>query len=108
MQMMNGSFQFFRHADFAATLVAFGIPADVFWPYFTGVVLLLIANKDYQGRAAATARARQGRCRSGVCSLRCRWECSGRSTWLTRPTSRKRFHPGCRRTYFGPIWWALL
>src|ERR1700693_4671543 len=42
MQMMNGSFQFFRHADFAATLVAFGIPADVFWPYFTGVVLLLI------------------------------------------------------------------
>ena len=40
--MLSGSLQFFRHADFAATLVAFGIPADVFWPYFTGVVLLVI------------------------------------------------------------------
>ena len=42
MHMLNGSFQLFRHADFAATLVAFGIPADVFWPYFTGVVLLVL------------------------------------------------------------------
>jgi uncharacterized membrane protein YphA (DoxX/SURF4 family) len=40
--MLNGSFQFFSHADFASTLLAFGIPADVFWPYFTGVVLLVI------------------------------------------------------------------
>src|SRR6202522_918344 len=42
MHMLNGSFQLFRHADFAVTLVAFGIPADVFWPYFTGVVLLVL------------------------------------------------------------------
>ena len=42
MQILNDSFQLFSHADLAATVVAFGIPADVFWPYFTGVVLLLI------------------------------------------------------------------
>jgi uncharacterized membrane protein len=40
--MLSGSFQLFSHADFAATLSVFGIPADVFWPWFTGVVLLLI------------------------------------------------------------------
>lgn len=40
--MLNCSFQFFRHADFASPLAPFGIPADVFWPYFTGVVLLVI------------------------------------------------------------------
>ena len=42
MHMLNGSFQLFSHADFAATLVVFGIPAEVFWPYLTGVVLLVI------------------------------------------------------------------
>jgi uncharacterized membrane protein len=42
MHTLNGSFQLFSHADFAVTLVAFGIPADVFWPWFTGVVLLII------------------------------------------------------------------
>ncbi len=42
MHMLNGGFQFFPHADFAVTLLAFGIPADVFWPYFIGVVLLVI------------------------------------------------------------------
>jgi len=42
MDMLNGSFQFFRHADFTVTLVAFGIPGEVFWPYFTGVVILVI------------------------------------------------------------------
>jgi uncharacterized membrane protein len=40
MHMLNGSFQLFWHA--AVTLVAFGIPAEVFWPWFTGVVLLVI------------------------------------------------------------------
>jgi uncharacterized membrane protein YphA (DoxX/SURF4 family) len=40
--MLSGSFQLFSHVDFAVTLVAFGIPADVFWPWFTGVVLLII------------------------------------------------------------------
>jgi uncharacterized membrane protein YphA (DoxX/SURF4 family) len=42
MHMLNGGFQLFSHADFAATLLAFGIPADVFWPYFTGTALLVI------------------------------------------------------------------
>jgi uncharacterized membrane protein len=42
MHMLSGSLQLFWHADFAATLVVFGIPADVFWPYFTGAVLLVI------------------------------------------------------------------
>lgn len=42
MHMLSGSFQLFRHADFAVTLVTFRIPANVFWPYFTGVVLLVI------------------------------------------------------------------
>jgi hypothetical protein len=42
MNMLNCSFQFFRHADFALTLVAFGILADLFWPYFTGIALLAI------------------------------------------------------------------
>jgi uncharacterized membrane protein len=42
MHMLNASFQFFTHAHFAVALAAFPIPAEVFWPYFTGVVLLLI------------------------------------------------------------------
>jgi len=40
--MLRGSLQYFRHADFAATLVAFGIPADVFWLYFAAIVLFAI------------------------------------------------------------------
>ena len=40
--MVSGGFQLFRHAEFAATVVTFGVPANVFWPYFTGVVLLVI------------------------------------------------------------------
>src|SRR6202035_4033402 len=42
MYMLSGSLQFFRHADFAVTLAAFGIPANVFWPYFTCAVLSLV------------------------------------------------------------------
>ena len=42
MHMLSGSFQLFRQADFAVTLVVFGIPAAVFWPYFTGAALLVI------------------------------------------------------------------
>jgi uncharacterized membrane protein len=42
MHLLSGSFQLFPHADFAVTLVAFGIPAAVFWPYFTGAALLAI------------------------------------------------------------------
>jgi len=42
MHMLNASFQCFAHAHFAVALAAFPIPADVFWPYFTGVLLLLI------------------------------------------------------------------
>jgi uncharacterized membrane protein YphA (DoxX/SURF4 family) len=42
MQMLSGSLQFFLHADFAATLVAFGIPADVFWLYFAAIVTFAI------------------------------------------------------------------
>jgi uncharacterized membrane protein len=42
MQMLSGSLQFFLHADFAATLVAFGIPADVFWLYFAAIVIFAI------------------------------------------------------------------
>ena len=40
--MLNGSFQLFWHADFAVTLVVLGVPAELFWPWFTGVVLLVI------------------------------------------------------------------
>ena len=39
--MLNCSFQFVPHADFAVTLAAFAIPADVFWTNFTGIVLLV-------------------------------------------------------------------
>ena len=42
MHMLNGSFQLFWHADFAVTLVVLGVPAELFWPWFTGVVLLVI------------------------------------------------------------------
>jgi uncharacterized membrane protein YphA (DoxX/SURF4 family) len=42
MHLLSGSFQLFPRADFAAILLAFGIPADLFWPWFTGVVLLII------------------------------------------------------------------
>jgi uncharacterized membrane protein YphA (DoxX/SURF4 family) len=40
--MLNGSLQLFPHADLAAALLVFGIPAEVFWPYFTGAALLII------------------------------------------------------------------
>lgn len=33
---------FFRHSDFLVTLVAFGMPADVFWLYFAAIVLFAI------------------------------------------------------------------
>ncbi|HXN99911.1 MAG TPA: hypothetical protein VN881_12620 [Candidatus Acidoferrales bacterium] len=42
MHILSVSLQYLSHADFASTLLAFGIPADVFWPWFTGVVLLII------------------------------------------------------------------
>ena len=42
MHMLNGGLQFFRQGDFAATLVALGIPADVFWLYFAAIVLFAI------------------------------------------------------------------
>ena len=42
MHTLSGSLQFFRHGDFLATLVAFGIPADVFWLYFAAIVLFAI------------------------------------------------------------------
>jgi uncharacterized membrane protein len=42
MNMLNCSFQFFHHADFSVTLVPFGIPAAVFWPYFTCALLFVI------------------------------------------------------------------
>ncbi len=42
MHMLSGSFQFFSRADFALTLAAFAIPADVFWLYFAAIVLFAI------------------------------------------------------------------
>jgi uncharacterized membrane protein len=42
MYMLNGSFQFFTHARLAIALAAFRIPAKVFWPYFSAVVLFAI------------------------------------------------------------------
>jgi uncharacterized membrane protein len=42
MVMLSGGLQFFRQGDFAATLVAFGVPADVFWLYFAAIVLFAI------------------------------------------------------------------
>jgi uncharacterized membrane protein len=45
MYVLSGSLQFFRHADFANRLVAFGIPADVFWLYFAAIVLFAIGLK---------------------------------------------------------------
>jgi len=42
MVMLSGGLQFFRQGDFAATLVAFGIPADVFWLYFAAIVVFAI------------------------------------------------------------------
>jgi uncharacterized membrane protein len=42
MLMLSGSLQFFRQGDFAAAVVAFGIPADVFWLYFAAIVLFAI------------------------------------------------------------------
>src|SRR6202035_5621773 len=42
MDILSDGLQFFWHADFAATLVAFGMPADVFWLYFAAIVLFAI------------------------------------------------------------------
>src|ERR1700733_9198746 len=42
MVMLSGGLQFFRQGDFAATVAAFGIPADVFWLYFAAIVLFAI------------------------------------------------------------------
>jgi uncharacterized membrane protein len=40
--MLNCSFQFFHHACLALALAAFPIRADVFWPYFSGAIFLVI------------------------------------------------------------------
>ena len=40
--MLSGSFQAFLHARLAVALAAFGIPANVFWPYFSAAVLFAI------------------------------------------------------------------
>jgi uncharacterized membrane protein len=40
--MLDCGFDFFRRADIAVALVVFGIPAKVFWPYFSGIALLVI------------------------------------------------------------------
>src|ERR1700721_3075382 len=42
MVMLSGGLQFFRQGDFAATVAAFGITADVFWLYFAAIVLFAI------------------------------------------------------------------
>jgi uncharacterized membrane protein len=42
MCMVHREFQQFAHAQTAAALVAFWIPGNVFWPYFSGVALLAI------------------------------------------------------------------
>ncbi|MGO9646621.1 MAG: hypothetical protein ACLPOO_01075 [Terriglobales bacterium] len=42
MNMLHCSFQFFHHARLALALAVFPIHADVFWPYFTGAILLVI------------------------------------------------------------------
>lgn len=40
--MLNCSFQFFHHARLALALAVFPIRAEVFWPYFTGAIFLVI------------------------------------------------------------------
>ena len=40
--MLNCGFQFFHHPAFALALGGFSFQAQVFWPYFTGGVLLVI------------------------------------------------------------------
>jgi uncharacterized membrane protein len=42
MYMLDGSLQFFTHARLAVSIAAFRIPANVFWPYFSAVVLFAI------------------------------------------------------------------
>jgi uncharacterized membrane protein len=42
MNTLNCGFQFFNHTDVALALAVFSIKAEVFWPYFTGGVLLVI------------------------------------------------------------------
>jgi uncharacterized membrane protein len=42
MHLLNGSLQFFTHARLAASIAGSGIPANLFWPYFSAVVLFAI------------------------------------------------------------------
>jgi len=42
MNMLNCSFQFFYHTRLALALAVFPIQANVFWPYFSGAILLVI------------------------------------------------------------------
>jgi uncharacterized membrane protein len=42
MNTLNGSFQFFHHAQLALALAVFPIKAEVFWPYFTCAILSII------------------------------------------------------------------
>ena len=42
MNMLNCSFQFFHHARLALALAVFPIQADVFWPFFSCAILLVI------------------------------------------------------------------
>src|SRR5208282_5353746 len=43
--MLNCSFQFFHHARLVLALAVFPIRADVFWPYFSCVILFVIGLK---------------------------------------------------------------
>jgi uncharacterized membrane protein len=40
MHVLKGSFRFFAHNHLAVAIASFPIPAHVFWPYFSAVVLL--------------------------------------------------------------------
>jgi uncharacterized membrane protein len=42
MNMLNCSFPIFHHARLALALAVFPIRADVFWPYFSGAIFLVI------------------------------------------------------------------
>jgi uncharacterized membrane protein len=42
MNALNCSLQFFHHAQLAFALALFPIRADVFWPYFSGAIFLVI------------------------------------------------------------------
>jgi hypothetical protein len=104
MNMLSCSSQFFYHARLPLALAVFPIRADVFWPYFSGAIFLVIGlTKIIQDELPQ----KHGLDKFGRLFYALPMESSPHSILPIQNWSRVSFRRGCRGTLFGSIWWAL-